>query len=145
MLKPAVTYMIILAFSLLVCAYVTQASFNNNNSTPEDTIIIEQPKEPPHAQVTPSKPPVNTQIKETPGTITVTQPTTPPEDEYQKAKERQQQEQIDELNKQEQAEETTEEQVSEPQPINVNSVVDPDGYVYVGTEYAGRQVVVTGV
>lgn len=119
---------------------------NNSNSTPKDTIIIEPYKE------TPTKPPA---ITPTPvkvqKPITVVTPAPPPEpvtpivveDEYQQAKERQQQEQLEDLNKQEEPVQESE-PASEPQPINVNSVVDQDGYVYIGIENAGRQVTVTG-
>jgi outer membrane biosynthesis protein TonB len=138
---PLILSIIILCF--IVAQLAVQASYNiNDNVTPDDTVIVQPAKETPTPKpVTPTQP----TVKETPTTktITVTQPTTPPEDEYQKAKERQQQEQIEELNKQEPAEEPTEEQA--PEPINVNAVVDQDGYVYVGVENAGRQVTITGV
>jgi outer membrane biosynthesis protein TonB len=129
--------------SLLLCGFVVTAAANhsfNSNSTHEDTIIVQEPKEKPTPRpVTPPQPTVT----ETPTeTIEVVQPTETREDAFAKAKEKQQLEQPTNSKK------TTQEgtvQEPEPQPINVNAVVNQDGTVYVGQEFAGRQVTITGV
>jgi hypothetical protein len=130
--------------SLLLCGLVVNAAANhtfNNNSTPEDTIIVQAPA----PQNTPSNPPGDIKVKETPvpETIEVSQPvpTENREDAFAKAKEKQR------LEQPEQTEEAAPDETvqdSEPQPINVNAVVNQDGTVYVGQEFAGRQVTVTG-
>jgi type IV secretory pathway VirB10-like protein len=145
-LEKIVYFFFLGAICLLICGFVTMATSPNENVTPDDTVIV------PPAKETPTKPPVITPTPtkvEKPVTVVTPAPTPEPvppivvEDEFQQAKERQQQEQIEELNQQEQAEEPTEEQA--PEPININAVVDQDGYVFVGVENAGRQVTITGV
>lgn len=140
---PLVLSIIILSF--IVAQLAVKASYDiNDNSTPGDTIIVPPnptPKETPTPKpVTPAQP----VVKETPvEVIEVSQPvpTENREDAFAKAKEKQQ------LEQSENTEESTPDETvkePEPQPINVNAVVNQDGYVYVGVENAGRQVTITG-
>jgi hypothetical protein len=117
---------------------------NNSNSTPEDTVIVQEPT--PAPTPTPTHIPVKQTTMEEKIVIE-----TPTEDQYEKAKERQQQEDLEDLNKPDKVQEiqeapiplTTEEPVPVA-PIHKEGIVNEKGYVFVGIEHAGRQVLVEG-
>jgi hypothetical protein len=134
------------AICLSVCGFVTMATSNNSNSnsTPEDTVIVTEP--------TP------TPVKQTTMAEKIVVEPEPQEDPYLKAKERQQQEDLEELNKPDKVKETSileEAPIPETQekpilkeekpklaPLHREGVVSARGYVYVGVENAGRKVIV---
>lgn len=126
------------AICLSICGIVTMANGNNDNATvKEDTYnpIVETPK--------PASTPIQPAVKPTPPPTPVATPTPVQTQaspiEGKTFEERKQEQQIEQLTKNEPK---TEDTPAEEQyiPVDVTGVIDPDGYVYVGQEFAGRNV-----